>query len=180
VIFTSDKWENGATIQFVGAYHAYRLNNRGKNPKFDWFSGYILDVKESRIAALLYFLRRVDPLVAKDIAICCVPSHDAAKTQSGIRTLGQRLALAGRIDGTSCLIRERTVAKAAHGGERSIQVHLGSIRVHDAELIHAKGVLLVDDVTTTGSSLIACRQLLIEAGAAEVKCLALGETAPHD
>jgi predicted amidophosphoribosyltransferase len=175
-----DEWENGPTIQFVGSYHVYRLKDGRNNPKWDRFSGYILDVKESRTTALLYFLRIIDPLVAKNVMICSVPSHDSAKRQSGIRTLAQRLALANRIDGTHCLVRERTVAKAAHGGERSVEIHVGSVRVHDAELIRNKEVLLLDDVTTTGSSLLACRRLLIDAGARNVKCLALGKTAPHE
>src|SRR5262245_16554430 len=74
VIFVDEQWENGATIQFVGEYQAYRLRNGEKNPKWNRFSGYILDVKESRTTALLYFLRRIEPLVARDVVICCVPS----------------------------------------------------------------------------------------------------------
>ena len=37
-------------------------------------------------------------------------------------------------------------------------------------------ILLLDDVTTTGSSLLACRKLLLRAGVRRVVPLALGET----
>ncbi len=182
MIFTNQERENGPDIQFIGDYQVYWINKaqRKKNLKWDAFSGYILDVKESRVTALLYFVQRIDPLLAKDIAICAVPSHDCQKTYSGIRTIGQRLALAGRVDATGCLVRERSVDKAAHGGERSVEVHLSSISVHDSELIRDKEILLLDDVTTTGSSLIACQQLLLKAGARRVKCLALAKTARHE
>jgi Phosphoribosyl transferase domain len=180
VIFIDEQWENGATIQFVGNYQVYWLRNGQKNPKFDPFSGYILDVKKSYTTGLLYFAQRINPLVARDVVICCVPSHDATKTQSGIRTLAQRLALSNRVDATHCLVRASTVPKAAHGGKRSVQIHLDSIRVNDPELIRDKEILLLDDVTTTGSSLVACQKLLIDAGARRVKCLALGKTAPHE
>lgn len=53
---------------------------------------------------------------------------------------------------------------------------MNSIRVEHAELIQGREVLLLDDVTTSGNSLVACRQLLLEAGAARVKYMALGRT----
>lgn len=43
-------------------------------------------------------------------------------------------------------------------------------------LIKGKNVLLLDDVRTTGNSLSACKQVLEEAGALTVQCLALGQT----
>ncbi len=180
VIFKDEKWENGPPIQFIGNYHAYWLRNRTRNPKFDRFSGYILDLKQSVATGLLYFVQRVDPLISEGVLICCVPSHDATKEQTGIRTLAQRLALARRVDGTGCLVRERTVDKSAHGGKRSVEIHLKSIAVHDKHLIKDQDILLLDDVTTSGSSLTACEQLLVEAGARSVKCLALGQTVRHD
>ena len=45
------------------------------------------------------------------------------------------------------------------------------------EVIAGQHVLLLDDVCTTGNSLGACRQLLLDAGAAEVYCLVLAKTA---
>ena len=42
--------------------------------------------------------------------------------------------------------------------------------------IKNKNILVIDDITTTGTSLIACKTLLLRAGAKNVVCLALGKT----
>jgi predicted amidophosphoribosyltransferase len=86
------------------------------------------------------------------------------------------LARRNRTDATACLIRHTTINKLATGGDRSIEVHLNSIKVQNPNLIKDKRILLIDDVTTTHNSLFACKQLLLEAGAAQVYCLALGQT----
>ncbi len=49
----------------------------------------------------------------------------------------------------------------------------GSFRVSDARRVEGRRVLMIDDVTTTGSTLQACRRVLLAAGAAEVRGLAL-------
>jgi ComF family protein len=59
--------------------------------------------------------------------------------------------------------------------ERAANVHQ-AFRVHDAARVAGRRVLLLDDVTTTGSTLRACMATLIEAGAAEVGALALLRT----
>ncbi len=79
-------------------------------------------------------------------------------------------------NGGACLVRHKSIAKKATGGDRSIEVDLNSIRVEDADCIKGKRVLLLDDVTTSGNSLLACRRLLLQAGAADVKMVALGRT----
>ncbi len=55
-------------------------------------------------------------------------------------------------------------------------MHLNSIRVERAEEIRGRRVLVLDDVMTTGDTLRSCRQLLLEAGARGVTCLALTKT----
>ena len=60
--------------------------------------------------------------------------------------------------------------------DRSIDVHLKSIRVENRELIQGKQVLVLDDVQTTGNSLQACLQLITEAGAAIARSLSIANT----
>lgn len=77
------------------------------------------------------------------------------------------------------LTRTRTIAKAARGGPRSVQVHKQSISC-DPDALHTRLVMLVDDVVSTGSSLIACTELIQDADpATKVFGLALGRTT-HD
>jgi predicted amidophosphoribosyltransferase len=74
------------------------------------------------------------------------------------------------------LERTKRIAKLAHGGDRSEEVHLNSVAVADASLIKGKDVLLLDDVTKTGNSLRACEKILLAAGAESVTCVTMGKT----
>jgi ComF family protein len=44
------------------------------------------------------------------------------------------------------------------------------------ELLHGKRIAVIDDVVASGSTLIECRNTLFEAGAREVRCIALAKT----
>jgi phosphoribosylpyrophosphate synthetase len=177
MVFVDPAREESSEILFLGPYHPYRINGV-KNPKFKLnpYSGLILDLKDRKVAAILYFFRRVDPLVHPKVAICVIPSSNPEKRDTGIRVLGVRLALNDRVDATSCLVRTKFVQKAALGGPRSVAVHMDSIEVRDIERVRGAEVLLLDDVTSTGASMIASKRLLLDAGAKSVKCLALGKT----
>jgi len=130
----------------------------------------------NRKRAIQQFRRQLDPLLSPDIAIAVVPSSDPAEGMSGIHELAKALVATGRIDATECLVRFAKIEKLARGGDRSIEGHLNSVRVEQPELIQGREVSLLDDVTTSGNSLGACRQLLLKAGAKRVKCMALGRT----
>jgi predicted amidophosphoribosyltransferase len=79
-------------------------------------------------------------------------------------------------DASGCLVRIKKIAKLAHGGDRSKNVHLESIEVRNPGLIKGRDVLLLDDVAKTGNSLEACAELLIKAGARSVECATIGKT----
>lgn len=162
-------------------YHPYWVKdasgNRVRNAKFDLFSGRCLDLKENQAPAVELFRGFLDAILLEGIAIAAVPSHDPAKIDSGIKSLARVLCSAGtRTDATSCLVRTTLIEKLAGGGNRSIQVHLNSIVVENVELIAGRAVLLLDDVTTSGNSLLACEQLLLRAGATIVQRFAIGKT----
>jgi hypothetical protein len=159
----------------LGDYHPYRRFG-GRNPSFDVHSGRILDVKDNIERGIAYFQHSLDEVLIAGIPIAIVPSHDPEKTTGGLRVLAQRVAAAGRVDATGCLVRTTKIEKLAHGGDRSVQVHLSSIVVQNPELIQGKDVLVLDDVSTSGNSLIACETLLMAAGAARVQRLSLGQT----
>ena len=176
MVFVDPALEEKADVHFLGPYYPYKVRG-AKNPKFDVYSGIVLDLKiDRKAAALLYFYRRINPLVHSDITVCTVPSSDPEKLETGIRLLGMRLALNNRTDGTLCLVRTKSVTKATAGGPRSVAVHKDSTEVREIEKVRDAEILLLDDVTTSGASMIAAKELLIAAGAASVKCLALGKT----
>ena len=60
---------------------------------------------------------------------------------------------------------------------RNLQ-HSMAVNPSMSQAIRGSRVLLVDDVMTTGSTLKACTEALLEAGAKEVNCLVLARAAP--
>jgi phosphoribosylpyrophosphate synthetase len=165
-------------IKYLGEYHKVWLNRDAgiRNPNFDLFSKFIWELKDRTTNGLVYFSKRVEPIIPKNVVLCSVPSSDSSNTRTGIRLLAQRLALADRFDGTSCLVRTKSIQKAAHGGPRSIQIHLKTITVENGDLVRGKDVYILDDVATTGNSLQACAQLLEPFNPTSITCLALGQT----
>ncbi len=158
-------------------YHPYKLPNNEINPEFKNHNcGLILDLKEGIQDAINHFYTSINSSIPKDVTIVTVPSSNSENTDSGIKKLAQLLAKDGRIDGTSCLVRHTTIPKASMGGPRNIQVHLNSISIHNAHLVKGQKVILLDDVTTSGSSLDACEKILINAGVTQIAKVAIAQT----
>jgi hypothetical protein len=150
----------------------------GDRSNYPTLSGKILDLKDGHDHAVAYFLKELDSLLAAGVVVAIVPSHDPAKTNSGVRRLAQAIASSNRRkDASHCLVRHTKIVKLAGGGDRSVETHLNSIRIEDAITPSFECVLLLDDVTTTGNSLTACKKLLLDNNANRVQCLAIGRTA---
>jgi hypothetical protein len=127
---------------------------------------------DSYVDDVEHFYNRLNPLLKIGFPIAIVPTHDPAAPN-----LVRRLSAQRRIDATSCLVRIRNIGQQHQftGKERMrIKRHLDNIEVRNESLIQSKVVLLLDDIVTTGTSLMACKKLLLDAGASEVICLALG------
>ena len=122
----------------------------------------------------------LDPLLELDIALAVVPPHRAFQAFWPVRTLAQTLAENGRIDATDCLVRHTTIRRIVYGGLSTRALHRQTIHVEHSELIEGKRVLLLDDIAKSGASLVACREMLLEAGAKEVQAMALGRVIMRD
>lgn len=177
MVFQNDALNNTEEIVVYSNYHKYWLDRERKikNPLFDVFSGKILDLKEGKESAICYFYNILDNEIRKDVTICVVPSSDAEKTESGMTRLGQMLAENGRKDCVYYLKRKSSINKLATGGNRSKEVHLQSIETLTDLSVENDIVLLMDDVTTTGNSLYACKEILLQHGAKKVEMFALGK-----
>ena len=81
----------------------------------------------------------------------------------------------GKILAIHFLTREKSINKLATGGNRNIDIHFRSISTMNNMKIEGDVVLLMDDVTTTGNSLYACKEILLKKGAREVEMFALGK-----
>jgi hypothetical protein len=100
----------------------------------------------------------------------------ASQSASHYKSLLKRLGIS--IDKIDMLVKKGEVIDPGVIADRgNISRHLDTIKVVDSCLIRSQVVLLLDDIVTTGTSFMGCRKLLLDAGASEVVCLALGITA---
>ena len=81
---------------------------------------------------------------------------------------------------TKALTRSRFKESQTHKNmwERRDNVE-GVFKLKDADSIRGKHVLIVDDVVTTGSTIIACAKELLKAGDVRISILALGHANPR-
>lgn len=105
-----------------------------------------------------------------------MPTHEAERKPSGIRTIAKNLCRPPIIDGTDVLSRAFEMPKKSIGGERDLQKEIRSLTMRNENIIKDQQVLLMDDITTTGTSLRARKYVLKRAGAKIVALLTLGET----
>lgn len=179
MIFVNKDFEAEKDIVICGYYVPY---SRWKNDPamagvpYDLYSRKILDLKDGKKSAVNYFYSLLDEEICYGVAICVVPSHSPHSSDSGMMQLARKLAAHDRIDMTDYLIRTKEIEKLATGGNRDIDVHLNSIEVNSEVSVAGEVILVVDDVTTSGNSLYACRDILLKNGAGRVALLALGQT----
>lgn len=168
-----------------------------KNAKFNKHSGRILSIKDhtdrGHANAVRHFndmlldivktwqLPPKSPLSGPQVGIVIVPSSTLGKVSVGLETLMEKLCQADErfqlLRGV--LVRRVSVPKAATGGPRSVELHKNTI-ICNPDLLHTRIVMLVDDVISTGRSMVACCELIQNADpGTTVFGLALGHTT-HD
>lgn len=159
--------------------------------EMDKFSQLILDIKkdEKKLdtksceyhyykVAIDYFIDRLYHILSdtEEYVICVIPSHAVGTAPSGIRTIAKQLCTHPIIDRTNLISRVFEMPKKSMGGPRNLKLEIESIAVRDESIIRDRQILLLDDVTTTGTSLKAGKYILEEAGAKIVTLLALSKT----
>jgi len=173
-----DSEKNMVALQEIfnlGRYHPY---HEGHNPNFDKFSRLILDVKDQRIKGINYFTNRLRSILSdtEEYVICVTPTHAVGTAPSGIRTIAKQLCSYPTIDGTDVISRAFEIPKKTIGGSRDMQLEIKSLAVMNENVARGRQVLLLDDVTTTGTSLKAGKYRIEQSGAEIVVLLALART----
>jgi predicted amidophosphoribosyltransferase len=178
-----NKFDALPLIYHLGFYHPklnYHEDYSCKNHNFNEFSHLILELKERRYTAIDYFKDILIKLLEdEEVTITTVPPHLAFESNSGVRDLASCLVKSKKkyVDAVNCLERVTKVNKYSPvKGCRSEQEHFDSIMVTDRTLIKNKNIILMDDILTSANSVTACKRLLHNAGAKEIKILCLGKT----
>ena len=112
--------------------------------------------------------------------VCSIPGHD------------QTLPIANHMDKfleyckfpnnmfvVPCLLTRSKEMPQKHGdsyGERTIQKDLDSFKLRNGYDLKGKNIIIFDDITTSGCSLMAARKYFRNFGANKVVCIALGKT----
>lgn len=150
------------------------LNTKKDETKLDQNSGEYYYYKN----AINYFTNRLRAILSdtKEYVICVIPTHTKGTAPSGIKTIAKRLSSPPIIDGTDVISRVFEIPKKAIDGSRDLQLEIESLTMRNETIVKGRQVLLLDDVTTTGTSLKAGKYVIERAGAKIVALLALAET----
>jgi hypothetical protein len=171
-------------IYSICDYPPYR---GGTNPKINPDTYRIMDFKNpdhhkhkstvSHFGKLLNggFERIAIYLETKDLQVAIVPSSKKGKISKGLEGVIECVSNARLTYNRDFLVRINDVPAAHEGGDRSIEKHYKSIVVKCIPNPNVP-LILLDDVTTTGNSLEACRAILEKVGVKQVFMVAIGRT----
>lgn len=191
-IFKSIKRENqlnSDNIYFQFCYIPDEHNKPG-TPSYEIIMGLKrfsqVEYKKLKNIFISNFLKKFDnDLLDYDI-IVCVPSHCMGNYNDN--PLARMIEEISKIhiyvndkkkiytDGSQYLLRYKTVLEQKTQKKRREDTHLDSVKLKENINVNGKNIILIDDITTSGSSLRACKKILKDAGANEVICFAFGKT----
>lgn len=113
------------------------------------------------------------------IYVVTVPSHDPNYI-NGITKVAKRLCAIDKrfIDGTNAVKRIALADSFCKTNNRSSQTLIDTIALNQ-NLIKNQNILLLDDISSTGTSLLTIEKMLLQAGAASVTPLAMAQTVAY-
>jgi predicted amidophosphoribosyltransferase len=172
----------------INYLYDYQPKNRGQQdaysedilmiknlPKKIPFSEEIKTRLKIMVATFIKYFHSRLPANNNEYVFCLVPSHNSATdNKNGIYYFGRWCSPIRANFDKDIFIRYRTIDSLHDGGTRDIVVHLNSLRVK--KNVQGKCVVVIDDVTTTGNSLAACKALLLRAGCKKVILFSFSKT----
>lgn len=198
--FASDYFDD-IVIYYKHYYNTYRINELGyqegsnfappiRNVKplkvFDIYEMGKSSKNSTIVQQIEYFANTFNDLyIDENVVLTRVPGHnevvhDIHKPMSQLI----RKIISNHKSGVNGeeYLRRNKVEPESKSGNRSIWRHLSSIEISDyhKSLLKGKTVYLFDDICTSGTSMMACVELLYRAKAAHVVCFCLCRTCGHD
>ena len=172
-----EMWENSREHFRVAKGNLFYFGDYENNEIYqDSFSGRIIDLKNLNKNAIDSFFEQLNPIIPRNVVLCYFPSSNHLKIDTGIKRLVTKLSEHGRIDGCSLLYRTSSKIPSHLGGPRDFNSNLETIRSNDTIDIRNKHVILFDDVTTTGNSMLVGETVLRRSGALFITKICLGKT----
>lgn len=113
--------------------------------------------------------------IPRGSVVCVVPSSTAGKV-SGLELILKDLAAMKSLSVEKLIVRANSKDKATYGGSRDRIAHYMTLECAPRKEIEGKRIILIDDISTTGNSLFACKKLLEKNGARHVRVIVLGRT----
>jgi hypothetical protein len=157
-----------------GSLHEYV--RRDDRPPDDQHSGNIIKYKYGNMDWVYTYAEELENIIAPKLVVCCAPSSSMDEWGTGleqtVRILGKR---ENRQSFPKLLRRTKTIP-SSKSGTRSKKLHLETIEVTDPSVVKDRPVVVIDDITTSGSTLAACSELLWLAGCNCVGAIAIGGT----
>lgn len=198
--FKSDYFDD-IVIYYKHYYNTYRINEFGYQEGSD-FAPAIRKVKplkvyniyemgklsknDTIIQQIDYFASTFNDLyIDENVVLIRVPGHDEVvhNFNKPMSRLIRKIINNHKkgVNGEEYL-RRKKVEPESKSGNRSIWRHLSSIEILDSykPLLKGKTVYLFDDICTSGTSMMACVELLYRAKVAHVVCFCLCRTCGHD
>ncbi len=163
-----------------------------------------IDYFANLLTPFLFWLNK--DISSLDILMTHVPSSSSDNIHTGMFRLNQKISIfaddavnSGEdlhtfYQSLDFFQRHTSIRSSHSGGNRDISNHMTSIKLdlhtditrsnqklnkEISELVQ-NPLLIIDDVTTSGSSLLACRKIAFKQGFREVFLLALGRTVRND
>lgn len=112
-----------------------------------------------------------------EFVLFVVPSHNSGEWSTGLLSIASHLCdLYNMKNASKMLVRVKSHERLSSGGIRSEESHIKTISLSSEIDVTDKRVIIIDDITTSGNSLLACAHILREAGAKKGILAAIGKT----
>lgn len=152
---------------------------RNKPLSVEWW---VTEKKKEKLQAIKSFAAMVSHVFngSMDIMFITVPSSKQGNKLHGPTLLAKVIARGSKnwSCGNEFLTRTKSKTAAHSGGDRSKETQRTTLKVNKKR-VQGRTIVLLDDIITTGNSIEAARELLLEAGAHNVICFTLGKTVNH-